>query len=223
MQVNKISKKKKLFVMKKVVSSVCGFIILSAFAFHAKAQTGEWKLDLNYNYSIPVGKFKNDIISNASPRGFNAAFMYHINNTWSAGLNAGYQDYYQKYPRDVYQTGQHEVTSAVLSNSIQTMPVLLKGKFSPLSGTAAPVKPYISAAAGVSIVEFSQYLGEFGNTTNDAGLTAQGGIGLIIPFGRHSMSGLNIGADYNYIRYNKYGYNNLNNVGLHAGVTFPVR
>jgi len=209
--------------MKKIISSICSVMILSLFSLHANGQKGEWKLDLNYNYSLPVGKFKNDLISNGSPRGFNGAFMYHINNNWSVGLEGGYQDYYQKYPRDVYQTGQHEVTSAVLSNSIQVVPVLLKAKFSPLGKTAAPVQPYISGAAGVSLVDFSQYLGEFGSVTNNAGLTAQGGVGVVIPFGRYSLSGINIGADYNYIRYSNYGYSNLNNLGFHAGVTFPLR
>ena len=209
--------------MKKSISLFCVFVILCVFAIHANAQKGEWKLNLNYSYSLPLGSFKNDIISNNSPRGFTGDFMYGINDKFSVGLFSGYQDYYQKYPRAVYQTDDHEVTSAVLSNSVQTVPILLKGMFSPLSGTKAPVKPYISAAAGVGLVNFSQYLGEFGGSSSDAGFAAQGGAGVLIPFGRFTNAGLNLGADYNYIGYNKYGYSNLNNLSLHAGVYFPLR
>jgi len=130
--------------MKKVINAVFSIIILSVFALHANAQKGEWKLNLNYNYSFPLGSFKNDIINNASPRGFSGDFMYDINNKFAVGLHGAYQDYYQKYPRAVYQTDNHEVTSAVLSNSIQTMPILLKASFSPLGATHAPIKPYIA-------------------------------------------------------------------------------
>ena len=209
--------------MKKVINAVFSIIILSVFALHANAQKGEWKLNLNYNYSFPLGSFKNNIINSASPRGFSGDFMYGINNKFAVGLYGAYQDYYQKYPRAVYQTDNHEVTSAVLSNSIQTMPILLKASFSPLGATHAPIKPYIAVGAGYSIIDFTQYLGEFGGTTTNGGFTAMGSAGVKIPFGRFRNSGLNVGADYNYISYNKYGYNNLNNVSLHAGVFFPLR
>src|SRR5437867_4025531 len=98
--------------MKKIINIISVIVVLSALTFHANAQTREWKLNLNYNYSFPLGSFKNDIISNASPRGFSGAFMYGINEKFSVGLYGGYQDYYQKYPRAVYQTDNHEVTSA---------------------------------------------------------------------------------------------------------------
>src|SRR4051794_40687178 len=120
--------------MKKIIGSIFSIIVLSAFALHANAQKGEWKLNLNYNYSLPLGSFKSDIISNGSPRGLSGSFMYGINDHFSAGICGGYQDFYKKYSRDLYQTGNHEVTSAVLSNSIQTMPILVKGKFTPLGG-----------------------------------------------------------------------------------------
>jgi len=209
--------------MKKVNSSIFIVIILFAFVLHANAQKGEWKLNLNYNYSLPLGSFKNDIISKSSPRGFSGDFMYGIDNRFSVGIYGGYQDFYQKYPRDLYQTDNHEVTSAVLSNSIQTIPVLVKGKFMPLGEKHAPVQPYLSLGAGVSLINFSQYLGEFGGTSTNGGFMAQGGAGVMIPFGRYSIAGLSLGADYNYIAYNKYGYNNLGNLGLHAGVYFPLR
>jgi len=209
--------------MKKVNSSIFIVIILLAFVLHANAQKGEWKLNLNYNYSLPLGSFKNDIISKSSPWGFSGDFMYGIDNRFSVGIYGGYQDFYQKYPRDLYQTDNHEVTSAVLSNSIQTIPVLVKGKFMPLGEKHAPVQPYLSLGAGVSLINFSQYLGEFGGTSTNGGFMAQGGAGVMIPFGRYSIAGLSLGADYNYIAYNKYGYNNLGNLGLHAGVYFPLR
>src|SRR6476661_10422550 len=134
--------------MKKRISITFSIIVLSIFALHTNAQKGEWKLNLNYNYGLPLGSFKNDIISKSSPRGFGGDFMYGINDRFSVGIYGGYQDFYQKYPRALYPTDNHEVTSAVLSNSIQTIPILVKGKFMPLGEKHAPVQPYISLGAG---------------------------------------------------------------------------
>ncbi len=76
--------------------AVCSLFFIT---ISAKAQDGKLKLHLNYNYSIPVGGFNSDLVSNSSPRGFNGSLMYTFNNKWEGGLSVGYQDYYQKYGR----------------------------------------------------------------------------------------------------------------------------
>lgn len=206
----------------KYISAYIMLMFLGITAAHAQ-QKDILKFELNYNYAIPLGSFKSDIISNASPRGVTGALMYGINNKWSAGVQFGYQDFYQKYPRDLYKTGDNEVTSAVLTNSIQQVPILAKGVFKPFGGTKAFVQPYISAGAGISVMDFKQYLGEFGSSVNSGSFTAQGGVGVMIPFGKGSASGFNIGADYNYVSYKKFDYGNMNNLSLHAGIHFPLR
>jgi hypothetical protein len=210
--------------MKKIkyISTYILLMFVGATAAHAQ-QKDMLKFDLNYNYAIPLGSFKNDIIGNASPRGVTGALMYGINNKWSAGVQFGYQDFYQKYPRDLYKTGDNEVTSAVLTNSIQQIPLLAKGVFKPLGGTNSFIQPYISAGAGISMIDFKQYLGEFGSSSTGGSFTAQGGAGIMVPFGKGSASGFSIGADYNYVSYKKFDYGNLNNLSLHAGIHFPLR
>jgi len=91
-------------------------------------------------------------------------------------------------------------------------------------GGKGTVQPYISVGAGAGIIDFKQYLGEFtSNSKTSASFAAQGGVGVLIPFGKLSSSGINIGADYNYIPYKNFGYNNLSSVNFHAGVFFPLR
>src|SRR5690242_18768436 len=109
-------------------------VLLTMGATAVHAQSGQLRLDLNYNYSLPLGSFKNDLISDGSGRGFTAALQYGINNKWAAGLGVGYQDYYQKYPRAVYQLDKTQSVSAVLSNSIQVTPIVAKGTFMPTGG-----------------------------------------------------------------------------------------
>ncbi|MGI8951980.1 MAG: outer membrane beta-barrel protein [Chitinophagaceae bacterium] len=198
-------------------------LCLLMFAGTVNAQRkGETTMSLNYNYSLPLSGFKNDIITHNSPRGFSGSIMYSFNNKLSAGLFAGFQDYYQKYPRDVYDLSKDQQISAVLSNSVQTTTILAKVKYSFLGATASPIKPYISAGAGANMISFTQYLGEFGGTDNSVSFTAQGGAGLSIPFGKFSLSGFQIGANYNYVPYKRNGYSDLNSVDFYAGLHFRL-
>ncbi len=197
--------------------------MLTAGAFSAEAQKGQLKFDLNYNYSLPLGSFKNDIISKGSAAGGSGSIQYYLTNKFAIGLGAGYQYFDQKYPRALYSLGKTQTVSAVLSNSVEATPLIAKATFSPLADKGL-IQPYITAGAGASIINFNQYLGEFSsNQKNSASFTAQAGAGVMIPFGKLSASGVRLGADYNYTPYKNFGYSNLNTVNFHAGVFFPLR
>ncbi len=208
--------------MKKIVNVAVVIMFSLAASVTVHAQRGDTKFNLNYNYSMPIGSFKNDIISDGSPRGATGDIMYNFSNKISGGIGFGYQDYYQKYPRTTYKTGDNETTSAVLSNSIQAVPIMAKLAFKPL-GTRGAVQPYLTGGAGVSLIGFKQYLGEFGSADNSASFAAQAGAGVFIPFGKLSAAGLSLGANYNYVPYNKNGFGNMNTLDLHAGIYFPLR
>src|SRR5436190_23879439 len=98
--------------------------LLIVLAVQANAQKGELKLNLHYSYAMPLGDFKTQVISDGSARGVTGDLLFGVSDKFSLGLGLGYQDFYQKYPRALYKTGNSEVTSAVLSNSVQIMPVL---------------------------------------------------------------------------------------------------
>lgn len=208
--------------MKNIFSILCLSSLLLVLSTSVKAQNaGQLKMGLNYSYGIPSGSFNNDLIQNGSARGLSGEIMYGIHKKFSAGLSIGYQNFYQKEARQVYQTGDHQATSAVLSNSITTVPILAKASFMPLKNNAM-VQPFIALGAGISLNNFDQYLGMFGSMDNQTSFAAQGGLGVHIRFGKWSTSGLNLGANYNYINYNKFGYKNLNNISLQAGIYFPL-
>ena len=199
-------------------------LVLCVFSIsQVHAQKGQLKMNIQYSYALPLGSFKTDVISNSSPRGFTGDFLYGINNKFSVGLGLGFQDFYEKYPRGLYNTGDKEVTSAVLSNSVQIIPLLAKGEFHPLAGNKSHVQPYINAGAGLGITSFTQYLGEFGGTDNAAGLMLQGGAGIFVPFNATHNAGVKLGANYNMVSYNRNGFNNFNNLSLQAGIFFPIK
>ncbi|MCZ2460017.1 MAG: porin family protein [Chitinophagales bacterium] len=205
--------------MKKILIGLFGLLTAG---FSAQSQDSRMSLNLNYNYSFPVSNFKSDLVSHASPRGFTGNVMYRFNPLISAGLDFGYQDYYQKYPRQVYNYGQTQQISAVVSNSIQTIPVMARLEVQPFSNTMTSIRPYASVAAGVNFISNNQYLGEFSNASNSAGFIAQGGLGLKIPFVKSNNLGADIGGTYNYAPYNKFGYKDLSNLNVHAGLYFNI-
>ncbi|WP_153798228.1 outer membrane beta-barrel protein [Foetidibacter luteolus] len=209
--------------MKSILKIAALFVVAIPLSLSLKAQRGEVKMYLNYNYSLPLGSFKNDIVSKNSPRGFTGDILYSFNKKFALGGAVGFQDYYEKYPRATYKLPSGEDISAVISNSVQTIPVMVKGLYAPLGDKFSWVQPYVSLGAGINMVSFKQYLGEFGSSNTNVSFAAQAGAGIQVPFGRLSNSGLQLGAVYNYVPYTKNGYNNLNNLGVQLGVHFPLR
>lgn len=205
---------------KNIIGALC---ILFCFSLPASAQKGVVNFDLNYNYSFPLSGFKSNLVSNNSPRGFMAGVMYNFSNKLAGGVGFGFQDYYQKYPRQLFHLSNTQDISAVLSNSIQETPVLLKAKYFPSAGSGSFLKPYISVGAGANIIDFKQYYGEFGNSQTNVGFRGEAGVGVIIPFKKNGSSGINIGATYDYAPYNKSGYKDLSSANIQAGVVIPLR
>jgi hypothetical protein len=206
--------------MKHIKIIISSLLIIFGFALPVAAQNQPLKLELNYNYSLPTGNFKNDLVSDNSPRGFMGSLMYPFSN-WSVGLAYGFQDYYQKYPRQLYHLSNTQDISAVLSNSVQTTPILIKAKYS--LTTQSSLKPYISLAAGGNIIDYKKYYGEFGSSQSNFGFRAEGGIGVLIPFKKTSTSGINLGASYDYAPYHKNGFTDLNSLNLQAGINLQLR
>lgn len=208
--------------MKKIVIAMA--ICAACISMAASGQDG-FKMELNYNISSPLGSFKNDYISKTSFRGATGEISYTLNPAFSIGLNSGYQNYYQKYGRQLYKLDGNQTVSAVLTNSMDIVPVLIRGTFYPLSTSAtAIVQPYISAGAGVNFINYGQYLGEFGGSESSTAFAAQAGAGISIPFGKRiNQTGFKLGVTYNYSNYNRNEISKLNNVGINAGVAFRLR
>ena len=177
-------------------------------------------LNLNYNVSMPAGDFKN-FISNNSYKGFTADLLFDLNSHLALGLGTGWQDYYQKYPRQVYKLSDGSDVSAVVSNSVQTTPLLFTARYNFLPGKG--IQPYVSVGAGGNFVSYRQYLGEFGGSQTNFTFAARPEAGLFIPFSKRSAAGITFNAGYNYMPYNYNGLKDLNSWGVGAGIKFPLK
>jgi Outer membrane protein beta-barrel domain len=205
--------------MKKIKYLISGLALLCGAGVFA--QDNGLTLKLNYSVAIPMGSFKDNVIGNTSYKGFGAELMYHTSNSFSIGLVSGSQAFYQKYPRQLYKTSDGSDISAVLSNTVQTVPILLKAQYNFLAEKA--VRPYIALGVGGNAITYSQYAGAFSNDARSRfGFMASPEAGVYIPFKKYSRAGFSLGAGYNFMPFNYNGISNLNNITARAGISFPL-
>ena len=199
---------------------VTSLLFLAVSPFTSKAQERVMQLDLNYGIGIPSGSFTSDAVDKASFRGWTANLLYNITPHISVGVGTGFQDFYQKYPRAVYKLAEGGEVSAVVSNSIQTIPILAEFQYRFLPGNI--VQPYVGVGVGGNMVVFDQYLGEFDNSKSSFKFAARPEAGVFIPFRKDGPAGVHLFGAYNYMPYNMDGIDNLNNWGAGIGVKFPL-
>jgi opacity protein-like surface antigen len=175
-------------------------------------------LSLNYSVAVPFGSLKN-YVSEVSPRGWNVSGMYTINNSWSAGITSGYNDFYQKIPRQVYHLSGSDI-SAVQTHTIQTIPVLANGMYA--FHTKSILHPYAGLGIGATNITYEKWWGEFEDRSNSWAFTISPEAGIKIPFGKSTYDGLNIGVKYSYMPYAHEEINNINYLEANAGVYFHL-
>jgi outer membrane protein W len=205
--------------MKKNKIILFAMIALFAGTFTTSAQQGEVRMTASLAGATPMGDFK-DLVDKTSFRGADINIIYGINDKLGAGLNIGFQDFYQKFPRAVYKLSDGSDISAVITNSIQTIPFLATAKY---NFKSSGIQPYASAGIGGSVVLNRQYLGEAANDFNKISFAARPALGIYIPFKKDGEVGVNIAANYTYIPYKEAGVSNLSYFGFTVGVGFPMR
>jgi opacity protein-like surface antigen len=186
----------------------------------AQAQVGRLNVNINYSINTPTGDFK-DFVNKTTYRSWTASLLYGINDKLSVGFGTGFQDFYQKYPRQVYKLEGGGDISAVLSNSVQAIPLLaqVQYNFTP----QAAVQPYVGVGVGGNIILYRQYLGEFGSSKNKFGFAARPEAGVFIPFRKGGPAGITVRADYNYMPVNYNDLKGMDNWGAGIGVKFPLQ
>jgi opacity protein-like surface antigen len=204
-------------LLKIIVALFAGMVVTAA----AHAQSGKLNVNIQYSAATPAGSFK-DVVDKTSFRGWTGSLLYGINDHISVGLGLGFHDFYQKYPRGLYKLSDGSDISAVLTYSIQTIPVLASAQYNFLPGKT--IQPYVGVGVGGNLIVYKQYLGEFDNSKNKVGFAARPEAGLFIPFTKGENAwGLTASAIYNYMPFSYNGLDNLNNWGVGIGAKFPLR
>ena len=195
-------------------------VVFSGICFSSlQAQQGVTRISIGYTAGFPTSTFK-DFISDASFRGMDLRVLHGINDKLSVGFGTGFQDFYQKYPRQVYKLSDGSDVSAVVTNSIQTVPLLARAQYSFTPGKR--IQPFVGVGAGGNMVLYRQYLGEFEGSKNKFAFQAQPEAGFYIPFKPGGIAGISLSGYYNIIPFKYNNTGNLNSVGFTVGVAFPT-
>jgi hypothetical protein len=189
--------------------------------FHSVlAQQGEFRMTASLNASIPMGDLK-ELAGNSTLRSADITVLYGINERMSAGLQGGFSDFYEKFPRALYQSEDGSQVSAVLSNSVQQIPIMAAFRYNLMP--EARIQPYASLAAGANIILYKQYIGEYPSSDSKVGFAARPELGIYMPFRKGGEAGLNLGLNYTYAPYNRFELGALNYAGIKLGIGFPMR
>jgi hypothetical protein len=196
-------------------------VALIFFGRASVAQQQRLHLALSYNTATPVSSSFKDYVSKTSFRGFQGAVLYNINTSLRVGLQVSWNDLYEKYGRQVYKNEDGSDVSAVLSNTLQFAPVLVKGEYSFIK--EGWLQPYVGLGAGISLINVNQYVGEFLYQQSYAKAAFSGDVGLLIPFSKGSSYGGRISTSYTLSPFNKEGIKTIDTWNVQAGVVIPLK
>jgi hypothetical protein len=199
--------------MKKGLKFLIALTLVIVLQTTGWGQQGMWRLTPGYSVGIPIGNFSN-IVDEVSPRGWSVNILYGASDQLSIGLAAGFQDFYQKYSRTVLHEEGSDF-SAVISNSVQTIPVMVKAKF--LFAKEGVIRPFGAIAAGANFARYNKYYGQFVDSRSKVGFAAQPEAGIHIPVGAYKNAGIEISAAYNVMPFKYNDAENLNHVSIKAG------
>jgi opacity protein-like surface antigen len=196
--------------------------ILAVASMGGKEAIGQHQLNLalNYNAAVPLSSGFRDYVSKTSFRGFQGSVLYSVNNSLRVGLQSSYNDFYQKYPRQVYKTTDGSDISTVISNTMQVVPVLLKGEYSLLKN--GWVKPYVGLGAGIGLINYSQFLGEFEFSHAYTKAAFTGDFGVLMAFKKTGEYGLRLSTSYNLSPFNEAEIKNVDSWNVQVGVVIPL-
>lgn len=193
--------------------------LLIACSASVFAQGGEMQLHLGISGAKTMGDSK-DFLPNGSLRGWNFGLMYGFSDKISAGLMVGFQDFFNKTGREVYNTENGHI-SAVITHSVQTIPIMIAGRYS--FNPEASIRPFAGLGIGGNLVSFGEYLGQFGGSDTKIKLAIRPEAGMAYPFGRFKDNAVWLAASYSYLPYNEFDIKDFSQGAISLGITLPMR
>ena len=206
--------------MNQVIRTL-GLLALAIVITQASMAQQEFQLNTSYNIATPLGSPFRDYVSKTSFRGLQGSILYGISNQIRVGVQSSYNDFYQKYGRQVYKSADGSDISTVLSNTLQTVPVFAKGEYSFLNNGF--LKPYVGLGAGVNFVNYDQFLGGFDYDKHYTRAAFTGDAGVLVPFRRYSNYGFRLSTSYNLMPFKTESIKNLDSWNVQTGLVIPLK
>jgi outer membrane protein W len=201
--------------MKKI--AVIIVLAIAGFGINKAAAQSRSPLSVNFNYSIaqPNGSLS-DYAGKASFRGWKAGINYSLNDQFSLGLGFGFNDFYEKSERMVYDDKGSDI-SAVQQRTLQVLPIQAVAQYN-FAKANAKVIPYGSLGIGTANMNYEKYWGEFVEKENKWSFLVSPELGINVPFGKYSPVMFNASVQYNYAPYNMNEISSFNTLQGNIGI-----
>ena len=150
---------------------------------------------MSYPISFPMGDLKK-YSSATSFRGFNMEFLHEAKPNMSAGVELGWNVFYERVDNKDYKSG-NATLSGVQFRYTNSVPILVITKYSPKSGKTAD--PYVGFGIGTLFSSRSTDFGLYRLTTEDWQfcLRPEAGVLLHVQHGTSIMIGAKYYAAFN--------------------------
>jgi len=201
----------KFIVMKSPLQSI--YLLALMFLPVFTHGQNDFRVNINYSPSLPIGNFK-DVTDGITWRGWEANLMYQATPKLAVGLGGSSLSFYKRYPQTTFHQPGIDVT-AVVNNAIELMPIMLRVKYN--LGTRS-VYPFVGLGAGINVIKYDKYYGEFVHYMHVVRFAAQPELGLHIPFTQEDKVGVNLGAGYNFMPFKDGEVDKLDNISFKAGL-----
>ncbi len=199
--------------------------VFTSSVVYGQYERGVKKINLWYNYAMPMGDFKNNYIGESSTRAASVELLWHLNPQLQLGLGGGVVNFYEKFPRQTFKLADGSDISAVMANNVQSVPVLATVVYSPLNNVEEIplLSPFLQFGAGIAMNQFQRYLGEFTNENlRKTQFAAKAGAGVKFSFGRYKQHGVLAGAHYNFTGFELPQAKNLQYITGGIGLQFAI-
>ena len=191
--------------MKKILVLLFTFTLLSGVA---SAQEGG-SVIFNYSVGFTAGSTK-EFVSPVSSRGFNFDVRFNVRENISVGAIVGWNYFYEKKDRDVYEVTKSDITSdvsAVQQRFLNVIPLVAQGQYRLISGSS-PIIPYAGLAIGGYHVDYEKYWSNILDEKESWEFGFAPHVGVLFPFASEQI-GINVEVKYNYIN---FSYNEVENI-----------
>ena len=193
---------KNIFIILSVVFSLSAF---SQEANDTYINQPDGFFSLNFTPSFTVGSL-NENIKNSSYRGFMVEGKKFLTKNVTVGGSMSWLGFYERKDRATYAFDDGAITTSI-SNYYYNFPLLANVGYYFMPEYW--IKPYAGLNVGTVYSKLEKNVGSMSIIDQTWQFQVAPELGIFIPFGHDAEAGLQIAGKYNYITYQKYGYNGI--------------
>ncbi len=189
-------------------------MLLTAFAINVNAQTKyEQVYSVTWNTYLPIGA-TSDFLSQYSLNGLDLNYTYYFNNNMGVGLDISWNFNNRSIGPEVVRPNNNIAIYAAQYRMVQIIPI--KAQFKYMITPDSFVKLYVAAGIGALNYSYQTEVQDFTMWNNTWGFLASPEVGILVPFGKDAVWGLNCHVGYNF------GTNDFQNVYANVGLFFAI-